>query len=144
MLRLLLMAGLLVFSGAATAHDFAVGQVWTYHVRPGEEGSTLQINKIEEDPKLGQIFHISVFGVHLSNSRLSIALAPDLPHLPVSRQTLDESVVALSSNPYRPVAYEQGYAQWRQAFDSGHAGIYTISISDLLSVAEKTMARGAP
>lgn len=49
MLRLLLLAGLLVFTGAASAHDYAVGQVWIYHV--------------------------SIFGVHLSNPRLAELLS---------------------------------------------------------------------
>lgn len=75
MLRLLLLAGLFVVTGAASAHDYPVGQVWIYRVRPGEEGSTLQINKIEEDPKLGQIFHIRIFGVHLSNPPLAELLS---------------------------------------------------------------------
>ena len=38
MLRLLWAARLIVIAGAASALDYAVGQVWTYHVRPGEEG----------------------------------------------------------------------------------------------------------
>jgi hypothetical protein len=44
----------------AFAQDFAVGQIWSYKNRPTEAGSEVLINKIEDDPKLGLIFHISV------------------------------------------------------------------------------------
>lgn len=122
-------------------HEYAVGQVWTYHVRPGDEGSTLQINRMDQDPKLGTIFHISVFGVHISGSHLTSSIASELAHLPVSKQTLDASVKALSSGPHRQVAYEEGYSVWRQAFDSGHAGVYTITIAEIISIAEKAIAK---
>jgi len=141
-LRFLLAVTLFIAMGTAMAQDYAAGQVWTYHTRPGENESTLQINKIEQDPKLGPIFHISVFGVHLSSPSFAVQLAADLPHLPVSKKTLDQSVVAISSNPFRAIDYEPGYAQWRKAFDSGHAGIYTITIAALLSLAQKSMAQG--
>jgi hypothetical protein len=141
MWRLFAAAVLIVVMGASTAREYAVGQVWTYHVRPGDESSTLQINKIDQDPTLGAIFHISVFGVHISGSRSTGNIASELPHLPVSKQTLDASVEALSSNPYRQVAYEQGYSIWRQAFDSGHGGVYTITIAEIISTVEKAIAR---
>lgn len=141
MWRLFGAAVLIVVMGASAEHKYGVGQVWTYHVRPGDESSTLQINKIEQDPRLGAIFHISVFGVHISGSRLTGNIASELAHLPVSKQTLDASVQALSSDPYRQVAYEQGYSVWRQAFDSGHAGVYTITVAEIISTAEQAIAQ---
>jgi hypothetical protein len=127
--------------GTSSAHDYAAGQVWTYHVNPGDEASTLQINKIEQDPKLGAIFHISVFGLRISNPRVVGGILTELPHLPVSKETLDKSVVSLVNVPVRPVSYEEGYAHWRQAFDAGHAGIYTISIAEIVTLAEQTMSK---
>jgi hypothetical protein len=135
--------GLLMVMGASNAHDYAAGQVWTYHVKSGDEGSTLQINKIEQDPKLGAIFHISVFGLRISNPRVAGGILTELPHLPVSKETLDKSVESLSHAPLRPVAYEQGYAHWKREFDAGHAGIYTISIAEIVTLAEQTMSKPA-
>jgi hypothetical protein len=132
---------LLLVMGASSEHEYASGQVWTYHVRPGDEGSTLQINKIDHDPKLGAIFHISVFGLHIPNARIAGGVLRELPHLPVSKETLDKSVESLASEPPRQVAYEEGYALWRRAFDSGHGGIYTISVADIVSTAEQALSR---
>jgi hypothetical protein len=135
--------GLLLCMGAASAHDYAAGQVWTYHVNPGDEGSTLQINKVEQDPKLGPIFHISVFGLHISNPGVAGGVLTALPHLPVSKATLDKSVVSLSRTAARPVAYEEGYAHWREEFDAGRADVYTISVAEIVALAQKMMSKPA-
>jgi hypothetical protein len=135
--------GLLLVMGAASANDYAAGQVWTYHVNPGDEGSTLQINKVEQDPKLGPIFHISVFGLHISNPRVAGGVLTALPHLPVSKATLDKSVVSLSHAAARPVAYEEGYAHWKEEFDAGRADVYTLSVAEIVVLAQKMMSKPA-
>ncbi len=143
MRKFLAAVGLLMIMGASNARDYAAGQVWTYHVKPGDEGSTLQINKVEQDPKLGAIFHISVFGLRITNPRVAGGILTELPHLPVSKETLDKSVESLSHASARPVAYEEGYAHWKREFDAGHAGIYTISVAEIVALAEQTMSKPA-
>jgi hypothetical protein len=143
MRKLFAALGLLLVMGTSSAHDYAAGQVWTYHANPGDKGSTLQINKIEQDPKLGAIFHISVFGLRISNPRVAGGVLTELPHLPVSKETLDKSVESLADVPVRPVSYEQGYAHWKQEFDAGHAGIYTVSVAEIVTIAEQTMSKAA-
>lgn len=143
MRKVLAAAGLWLVMGASSAHDYAVGQVWTYRINPGDEGSTLQINKIEQDPKLGAIFHISVFGLHIPNPRVTGGILKELLHLPVSKETLDKSVKSIVNAPVRPVSYEEGYAHWKQAFDAGNAGIYTISVAEIVTLAEQTMSTAA-
>jgi len=74
-----------IVSTLGASPDFDEGQVWAYKTRPGEEESTLLINKVEEDPRLGRIYHISI-------SKLQISTGPgvftdQMPHLPVSKQT---------------------------------------------------------
>ncbi len=143
MRKFLAAVGLLLMMGASSARDYAAGQVWTYHVKPGDEGSTLQINKVEKDPKLGAIYHISVFGLRISNPRVAGGVLTELPHLPVSKETLDKSVESLSRAAVRPVAYEEGYAHWKSEFDAGRAGIYTVSVAEIVTIAEETMSKPA-
>jgi hypothetical protein len=143
MRKFLAAVGLLLVMGASSARDYTAGQVWTYHVKPGDEGSTLQINKVEQDPKLGPIFHISVFGLRISNPRVAGGILTELPHLPVSKETLDKSVDSLSHAAVRPVAYEEGYAHWKREFDAGRAGIYTMSVAEIVTLAEQTMSKPA-
>jgi hypothetical protein len=62
----------------------------------------------------------------------------------VSKETLDKSVESLTKTPVRPVAYEEGYAHWKQEFDAGRAGIYTVSVAEIVTLAEQTMSKPAP
>jgi hypothetical protein len=41
------------------------------------------------------------------------------------------------------VAYEEGYAHWKREFDAGRAGIYTMSVAEIVTLAEQTMSKPA-
>lgn len=125
----------------AKAQGFKEGQVWSYRTRATEQGSTLLINKVEPDGKRGFIFHISVTGLSLKNARTPGGITHELPHLPVSSQTLESSVVKLiGSAPPNP-GYHDGYVTWRQAFDAGRAGVFTIPVADIVANVEKTVSK---
>ncbi len=139
MKRLLLIMSLLSFFGIASAQDFAEGQVWSYKTRKGEEGSRVLINKIESNPKLGKIFHISVSGVKVKNLRIPSGISTDLPHSPVSEETLKKSLTKLiGTSPPNP-DYQEGYQTWKSAFDKGEAGIFTIDVADIVGVIEQAI-----
>ena len=138
-MRKFLLMSLFSFFGIARAADFAEGQVWSYKTRAGEEASTCLINKIESDSKLGPIYHISVFGVTIKNSRAPSGITTDLPHFPVSKKTLDESLIKVVSKSKTNPAYLEGYQEWKSAFDEGNAGIFNIPVSEIVSVVEKAI-----
>lgn len=123
----------------AAAHDFKEGQVWSYRTRPHEAGSTLLINKIEANSKLGPIFHISLSGLKIKNPRASSGFSDRLPHSPVSQQTLDRSVVALIGNAAPDPAYLEGHATWKKAFDAGQGGIFTITVAEIVDTIEQAI-----
>ena len=130
---------LVAFMTDSSAQQFAQGQVWEYSPRPGETGSTLLINKVESDPKLGPIFHISVRAVKVKNTRAPSGLTTELPHFPVSMKTLQSSVTRqLRLEPPNP-EYMEGYATWPKAFDQGKAGIFTIPVAEIVDVIEKSI-----
>jgi hypothetical protein len=130
---------LAAFMTDASAQKFAQGQVWEYSSRPSEAGSTLLINKVESDPKLGLIFHISVRDVRVKNKRVPSGFTTELPHFPVSSKTLELSVTRqLRTEPPNP-GYLEGYATWRQAFEEGNGGIFTVSVAEILEVVEKSI-----
>lgn len=115
---------------------YAEGQVWEYRTRAGEEGSLLKIQKIENLPELaakGPVYHLSVTGVHLG-----AGLAGALPHLPVSRQTLDASVTRLSTRRADFPSVEEGIAEWRRA----KGGVFTVPMTEILGFVEQTIAEG--
>lgn len=140
-MRKLLLMSLFSIFGLAQAADFAEGQVWSYKTRPGEEGSKCLINKVESDPKLGFIYHISVIGVNIKNPRAPSGVTTELPHFPVSKKTLDDSLVKLVAHSKANPDFMEGYREWRSAFDGGNAGIFTIPVSEIVGVVEKAISQ---
>ena len=134
------LALLLVLSmNSSLARDFSEQQVWSYKTRAGEEGSTILINKVENDPKLGQIFHISVAGVRVKNRGAPSGVSTELPHFPVSKQTLEASCTKLVGRSAPNPGYTEGYKQWKRAFDQGKAGVFTISVAEIIQFVEDTV-----
>jgi hypothetical protein len=129
---------ILLFTMSDTfAQEFKEGQVWRYRTRSNEQGSTLLINKVESDAKLGSIFHVSTSGVKVKNLRAPSGVTLELPHFPVSQKTLEVSVLKLVGTAAPNKDYQEGYSAWKQAFDAGKAGIFTISIAEIVDFIEK-------
>lgn len=125
--------------GIANAAAYTEGQVWTYKSRPGEEKSTVLINKVETHEKLGKIFHISVNGVKVKNRHIAGGISTDLPHFPVSEEALKKSLTKLVGKREPNPDHVEGYKTWKAEFDAGKAGIFTISISEIVGFIEETI-----
>src|SRR5712672_2392569 len=123
----------------ANAHDYKEGQLWSYRSRPGVESSVVLIILIEQHAKIGSIYHISVLQAHLPNLKNGSRLTMDLPHFPVSKETLDKSVVSLLGHREILAAYRNGYNIWRAAFDAGRAGVFTLSVAEIVATIEDTI-----
>ena len=115
---------------------YRAGQVWRYSTRPGEEGSTLLIQCVERDEKLGTIIHIGVAGLNLRGAGASKG---EIGHMPFAEAAITRSVLTLLSESESPRT-SQGYSLWRQAFEEGKAGIFTISVAEAVSFVEQTTA----
>jgi hypothetical protein len=136
--RALRLAALLALTAATMApaqpapQDYAAGQVWAYRTRAGEEGSLLRIQQVEQMPGYGPIYHISVIGIRLGNA----GIGPGLPHMPVSRETLDASVTRqVVSRAEFPSATE-GIAQWREA----QGGVFTIPLAEIIASVDQMLS----
>lgn len=130
----LLALALLVSAGAAAARDYAVGQVWQYHVRSGDEGSLLRIQAIETPAgyeKYGPIYHISVIGVHFPG----VPGGQPIGHLPVSRETLEASVTQLSPSKDAFPDWQEGVKLWR----ADRGGVFTISLAEIVTIVERSV-----
>jgi hypothetical protein len=126
-------------TSTAQAQQFSERQVWAYRARAAEPSSTLLINKIEHEAKLGEVFHISVLGVHVKNKHAPGGVSKELPHFPVSRKTLELSVTKLMGTSRANPEYQEGYATWRKAFQEGQAGVFTIPVSEIVGIVESTI-----
>ena len=93
----------------APTPDFAVGQLWRCTGRSLVETPTLLINRIDEHPLGGQIFHATVYGVRVRNPRLPGGIMDKLMHVPVTRAVLEQSATTLEgTRPIDPI-YQQGW-----------------------------------
>jgi len=123
-----------------TKPDYAEGQVWTYDHRPGEDGSRVVIRKIGVEPEDGEVFHVSILGVKLRNHRVPGGAQPAMHHAAVLRSTLDKSLRELTTASDQDTAWENGYAVWRQAYDNGDAGVFELSVPEILGYIEMVVA----
>jgi hypothetical protein len=126
---------------SATDEKFKVGDVWEYETRKGEEKSTVTILKVDISPELGVIVHVAVYKIKLANCHGGPS--PDsVPHMPFARRALDASVTKRVASGQPLPDYSDGYEEWKQAYSEKKAGIYVISVSKAVAVAEKTYRSG--
>ncbi len=131
---------LLLLGGAAGARAdsrFQAGQKWAYQTRHGEEGSTLIVLKVEQQPKLGQIVHIAIQGLKLRTT--PGVVQTEIPHAPISAKALDGSVTRLLADKVAIPDFADGYAQWKAA----HGGVFTIGVARIVDVVEQAFASRA-
>jgi hypothetical protein len=114
---------------------FFVGQVWSYHTRPGEEGSTVQVVRIDRDGAAGTIIHISVDGLKIRNPRVSGGIQTTIPHAPIAEEALRKSVVSLLRVETKLRPFEEGFKLWAAA----KGGVFTIPVSQLPAFAENAL-----
>ena len=132
-----LFAALFLLSSNANASEltYSVGQVWEYKNRPQDSGSLLKIQKIEKigagDDEM-EVFHISVIGITYADPRGGT----ESPHLPVSRETLDQSVSKLSGSNAKFPDPSEGIEIWRDA----QGGFFSIPVAEIIQIGEDTVA----
>lgn len=137
---------LLFFVGCTKKYDmkYRVGQEWNYKTRPGEENSILKILKIEEYSASGKVIHISINGLKMKNPHHPEGIADKISHLPITEEALDKSVIRIKNDTRQmPDSIEtDGYSYWKKEFDKGNAGVFSIPVSEIVNVMEKSIVSG--
>jgi hypothetical protein len=122
-----ILAAAIGLSAQVAPMPYAEGQIWEYRTRPQDTGSLLKIQRITE---LGsdKVYHLSVIGVHLRGP----GIAGVLPHMPVSRATLDASVTkrSRSTSLFPTTAVDDGITEWRSA----QGGVFTITVANIVDI----------
>ena len=121
--------------------EFSAGQTWQYKTRPGEEASRLVVCRVDADRKLGTIVHVYVEGVAIKSPRAQGGVTRVVHHLPFAAEALRNSVGAPGAHRDDLPDYQDGYDTWRQAFDSGKAGVFTISVAESLDFMEQAIGK---
>jgi hypothetical protein len=131
-LKTLLFCSALWSAAALSASkELKAGDIWAYKNRPGEDGSTLTILKIENYPKLGKVVHIRVDGFRLINP-VTGSEFNEMPHLPFQAKAIERSITHRVGETAEIADYSQGYTAWRVALDEGKAGAFKITVRQVL------------
>ena len=104
-----------------------------------EKESYFTVVKVETHLKLGIIVHIAVRKLKMKNPRSPDGLSEDVNHMPFSEVALSKSAVKVLKDKVDLPDFEDGYREWREAFDAGHAGVYTITLAEAVKVMEATL-----
>jgi hypothetical protein len=116
---------------------FAAGQLWRCAGRNADETPLLLINRVDQHPRGGEIFHVSIAGVRLKNPADPSGITTTLPHVPVIRQTFERSQARFVRPQAPDPAYLAGHSQWKQEFDAGNAGSFGVSVAEVLEFVER-------
>lgn len=108
------------------------GQVYEYETRPEERGSRVVVCRVGRERGFGEVAHVFVEGVRIENAEAPGGAFTVVSHLPFDAHSLSECLVALVEERDELPDFEEGYALWREAFDAGEAGVFTVPLADAL------------
>ncbi|AWT34846.1 hypothetical protein GCM10008956_36800 [Deinococcus arenae] len=123
--------------------EFQAAQRWTYRTRPGEDTSTVLILRRDDEPN-GTALHVTLDRLRLGNPHLPGGVQMALGHAPVTADALRASVLELIQVNAPLPADEGGYRQWREAADRGEAGVFTLTLAEILDVIGQAVAPALP
>lgn len=122
---------------------FEPGQVWRVLARPQDGDAHVAVLDVINDEQLGQICCIAMTGIHIRNAFIEGGVQTQLPHAPVTAEVLRDAVTELVESA-GPTAedpnFAEAYQQWRKPYDAGEAGVFTISLNEILDVIEQAAA----
>jgi hypothetical protein len=127
--------------GPAAAAELEAGQVWRYQTRAGEEPSRLYLVRVDRGPSGQAIYHIYLDGLKLRNPLMAGGVQDHLPHAPVSRESLEASVIELLGSDAEMPDISEGYAAWLLAFEKGRAGFFTMPVAQIVQHIEDAFSQ---
>ncbi len=137
---LTIFASLSLMSSAASAETYGAGQIWSYKTRSTETASVATILQIDEFND-SRIIHIS-----LNNLVFDIEGAPDgftqVDHVPIAEEAFTGSVLELLGTADELPNFQPGYKTWKDAFDKGEAGVFSVSIAECVAFMEEAIRGG--
>jgi tetratricopeptide (TPR) repeat protein len=123
---------------------YSAGQVWKYKTRPGEENSTFTIVKVDKDQLIGTIIHIYLQGLFLKDVHMPDGYSETVGILPFIEEAIGRSATELirENEPVREI--QNRYEEWKHAFESGGAGVFSITIAEAVAVVEEAIRKAPP
>jgi len=109
---------------------YRVGEVWNYETRPGDEGSTFTVLKVEAWPRAGVIVHVCVEGFRVASPHAPNGVYERIGHMPFAEDAIDRSVTTRASAGSPLPDDGGGYENWRRA----RGGWFTITVAEAVGL----------
>lgn len=75
----------------------------------------------------------------MKNPHDKLGLSSVISHLPCSEEAMNQSVVGIIQETAPLPNFEEGYREWRSAFDAGQAGIWGIPVAAMIEAMESVL-----
>ena len=124
-----------------TAAKYNVGEKWNFRSRPGEDEATLTVVKVETTAKIGTIIHVSIQGVRIKSPHAPTGFSDTIAHMPFSESAIEKSVTRLVAKDVPLPKFEEGYREWRAAFEDGKGGVFSITVGEGIDFVETALNR---
>lgn len=123
------------------APTFAPGRRWAYRTRPSEEGSTLVV--LRRETLGGEVLlHVQLQGLRIPSPLTESGLTTSIGHLPIREAEVRQSVTRLLEEG---VTADDGggYETWRAARARGEAGLFTLPVSQIVTLMQEAVRDAA-
>lgn len=122
------------------ADRFNSGQIWQARGRPQDGDVHILILAVTDDQVIGKIYSNALTGVRIRNPGIEGGMQTTLPHAPVTEDVLIADAIELVAGD-GPIAdhpdFSDCYLQFRELYDEGDAGVFTIPITQIIDLVEQ-------
>ncbi|MEO0460886.1 MAG: hypothetical protein AAF219_08580 [Myxococcota bacterium] len=115
---------------------FMPGQVWTLKGDWDGLTPTATILRIEDNEKFGRVVHLRIDGIELPGPNEQPTRS--ISHMPLSKVAAQRSLSSSGKVSSTPAELD-GYETWREAFDKGEAGVFTVTIKEAVDAMAETI-----
>lgn len=111
---------------------FRAGQRWKVTLRPGEEGATLIVLRVDSVPSMGTIVHVNLQGLRARNPGAPGSSDDSIAHAVFSEAAIARSVTTLVEERAELPAFEDDYRTWRRGFKAMRFGVINVTVAEAL------------
>ncbi|MBL4677030.1 MAG: hypothetical protein JKY70_12615 [Mucilaginibacter sp.] len=112
------------------------GQIWTYNNREGEDDSFIVIIKLDDSNSQNPVAHVSTENLSKPGSEEVDTTTWSIGHAPVQLGILAGALKTLKG--YREIEFNEGYTYWKEEYDKGKAGVWSIPINEMIDLIQET------
>jgi hypothetical protein len=117
------------------------GQIWSYKDAPRSDSRAI-VGRVENIAGTGWVVSVCVTNVYLPNWQTRERELNAISHAPMTAEAMDISVIEQTGTGEPIDGFVEGYGEWRSLLDKGEAGVFTITVVDVVKFIGEAVAKG--